>query len=79
MNELSLRLPNNVAFGTDILAVLPGIVKEFGTRVLLISESVLHDARYIDKVSGILRSAGLDVIIYDELSPTSGTSVPAYC
>jgi len=75
MNELSLRLPNNVAFGTDILAVLPGIVKEFGTRVLLISESVPHDARYIDKVSGILRSAGLDVIIYDELSPTSGTSV----
>lgn len=74
MNGLSLRLPNNITFGTEILSDLPETVKEFGSRALLISESVLHDARYIEKVSGILRGADIDVIIYDELSPNSTTS-----
>lgn len=75
MNELSLRLPNNIVLGTDALGDLTKIVKEYGTRALIVSESALHDAHYIDRVSGLLRGEGLDVIIYDELRSSSTTSV----
>lgn len=78
MAELKLRFPHSVAFGADALSRLPQVVREFGTRVLLISESIMHDGRYIDRAVDGLRRAGLDVIVHDEIAPNSNSGAIAY-
>lgn len=74
MQHMTLRLPSSIVFGQDVLAGLGATVSAFGSRVLLISEGVLHDGDHITRTAEILRRAGLDVITYDELNPGTPSS-----
>lgn len=74
MPELKLRFPNSLIFGADVLAHLPHVVREHGTRVLLVSEAIMHDGRYVDRAADAMRRAGIDVIVFDEVTPNSSAA-----
>lgn len=75
MQNFFLRVPSTVAFGQDVLPKLGPIVQEYGKRALVISEGVLHEGHHVDRVVEIIKRAGLETMVYDELSPGSPASV----
>jgi len=66
------RLPL-ILFGTGKLSLLPGIVRTYGTRIILVTGNNLYlNSLVFNKVAGLLRDAGIehfDVIIPGEPSP----------
>lgn len=74
MRSISLRLPSTVVFGKDVLTQTGSLARERGTRALVVTEGVLHEGGHIDRVAEILRRSGLDVMVYDELMPSSASS-----
>jgi len=69
MQNFILRMPSTLAFGQDVLPRLGPAAQEFGKRALVISESVLHEGHHVDRVVDILKRAGMDTMVYDELMP----------
>ncbi|SIQ73617.1 alcohol dehydrogenase [Alkalispirochaeta americana] len=74
MRSISLRLPSTVVFGKDVLTQVGSLARERGTRALVVTEGVLHEGGHIERVAEILRRSGLDVMVYDELMPSSASS-----
>jgi alcohol dehydrogenase len=75
MQTFSLKVPSHVVFGQDVLPQLGRIARQIGTRAIVVSESVLHEGQHIARVNEILKRAGLETMIYDELMPGSPASV----
>ncbi len=75
MQDFLLRVPSTIAFGQDVLPQLATIAGEYGKRVLVISESVLHEGDHVNRVVEMLKRSGLETMLYDELTPGSPTSV----
>ena len=67
MAELNFQIPSKVLFGSDVLNLLGSLVADYGNRTLLISEIILHEGRYIEKVQDTLKKKGLDCIVMDDL------------
>lgn len=74
MQNFLLRVPPFLAFGQDVLPRLGGIAREHGKRALIVSEGVLHEGNHVDRVVEILKRAGLETMVYDELMPGSPAS-----
>lgn len=75
MQTFSLKVPSHVVFGQDVLPQLGRIARQIGTRALIVSESVLHEGQHIARVNEILKRAGLETMVYDELMPGSPASI----
>ena len=74
MQNFLLRVPSTLVFGQDVLAKLGPVALEYGSRALVISEAVLHEGNHIGRVVEILKRAGLETMVYDELMPGSPAS-----
>lgn len=74
MDTFRLSLPHFLTYGTDIIGELPDLVRRFGTRAMVISESVMHEGQHITRVKEILKRNGIEVMVYDELMPGSPSS-----
>lgn len=75
MDNLHLRVPSTIVFGHDVLPQLGPIAREYGGRALIVTEGVLHDGNHITRVNEILKRSSIETMVYDELMPTSRTSV----
>jgi alcohol dehydrogenase len=69
MQNFLLRVPPFLAFGQDVLPRLGAIAREHGKRALIVSEGVLHEGNHVDRVVEILKRAGMETMVYDELMP----------
>ncbi len=74
MAEFEFHVPACLVFGADSINTVGARAGEFGSRALLITESVLYDGGHVEKVRDILRRKSIDCIVYDELSPGSTSS-----
>lgn len=74
MRNFSMRMPSTVVFGQDMLPQLGPLAREHGTRCLLISEGVLHEGKHIERTVEILKRSSMEMMVYDELMPTSTSS-----
>ncbi|MDA3950666.1 MAG: iron-containing alcohol dehydrogenase [Spirochaeta sp.] len=74
MQNFLLRVPPFLAFGQDVLPRLGAIAREHGKRALIVSEGVLHEGNHVDRVVEILKRAGMETMVYDELMPGSPAS-----
>lgn len=75
MQSFVLQVPQTVVFGQDVLPQLGPIARRYGNRAMIVSESVLQDGRYVERVADILKRAGLEIMVYDELMPSTPTIV----
>jgi len=48
-------------------------VKKHGEKVIIITEQKFYDTQYIQKLEKILKTFAMDFIIYDEITPDSGS------
>ncbi len=75
MQSFVLQVPPTVVFGQDVLPQLGTIAHRFGDRAMIVSESVLQEGRYVERVADILKRAGVEIMVYDELMPSTPTIV----
>lgn len=75
MQSFVLQVPQTIVFGQDVLPQLGPIAHRLGNRAMIISESVLQDGRYVERVADILKRAGLEIMVYDELMPSTPTII----
>lgn len=71
MDEFRIEFPETILFGEETLQKLGSVVRSYADRVLLVSESVLHEGKHISHVQDLLIRAGIDVLVFDELMPGS--------
>lgn len=74
MRSFSIRVPSTIVFGQDVLPQLGPLARESGTRGLLITEGVLHEGGHIERTMEILRRSGMEMMVYDELTPNSSST-----
>ena len=74
MESMVVQFPESILFGTDVLQKLGAVVKPYGDRVLLVSESVLHEGKHIGHVQDLMVREGIDVLLFDELMPGSSAA-----
>ncbi len=59
--------PSKILYGEGSLADLETKVESFGSKALLVTDSTMSEVGYADKVASVLKSAGVDYVIYDEV------------
>jgi alcohol dehydrogenase len=75
MQSFVLQVPSTVVFGQDVLPQLGPIAARLGNRAMIVSESVLQEGHYVERVADILKRAGVEVMVYDELMPSTPSVV----
>ncbi|MFP4329539.1 MAG: iron-containing alcohol dehydrogenase [Spirochaetaceae bacterium] len=74
MDNFTIQFPETILFGTDVLQKLGSVVKSYADRVLLVSESVLHEGKHITHAQDLLVREKIDVLLFDELMPGSSAA-----
>lgn len=63
------QLKTNIVFGTDCINQIADYAKEFGDKVILITDgSTYSKLGYISKVKALLEKSGLKLIIYEDVN-----------
>ncbi len=73
MSQFNFSIPTNVSFGVDSVLRIGDYVKKFGDKVLLVTEQIFYETQYIQKMEKILKSFSIECIVYDEVTPDSGS------
>ncbi|NVO18475.1 MAG: iron-containing alcohol dehydrogenase [Bacteroidetes bacterium] len=70
MEKFTYFNPTVLHFGRGVLDALPGTIKQYGNRVLLVygKGSIKHSGLY-DKIAGLLNAAGIEVVEYGGIRP----------
>ncbi|HUX20029.1 MAG TPA: iron-containing alcohol dehydrogenase [Spirochaetia bacterium] len=74
MDELTFHVPTTVHFGLDLLNRVGQVASPYGKRAFLTADSVLNEERVVQSITGFLKRAGVESIIFDELGPNSTTT-----
>ena len=67
MTPFDFHVPTRLVFGSGTLDRLGPLARELGfSRPLLVSDRGLEEAGHVDRALGLLRSAGLEVEVFDD-------------
>ncbi len=70
MDQYSFSIPQNIKYGINSLLSIPDTFKEKSLeRVLIISDRILEELGFVQKVSSILRDANIEVACYLDVEP----------
>ena len=75
MYGLSINLPARLVVGSNVLSAVGRICRSLGHRALIVSESVIREVGHITTLTNVLRDAGIEPIVFDELLPGSTAEV----
>ncbi|MCG8570289.1 MAG: iron-containing alcohol dehydrogenase, partial [Spirochaetes bacterium] len=79
MQVFDLYIPAKLKFGLDVVNRLGNIANEFGTKVMLVTEGILHENNLIARIESILKDKGCEIILFDEVIPNAMSDVVEYC
>lgn len=68
----------NLKFGVDIINRIGNLSSEFGNKVILVTEGILHESGTINRVVEIIKKKGCEVIIFDDVAPNSMSDIVDY-
>ena len=71
--DIALKLDPEIVIGPDTINRIGSICGRFGNRVLIATEQVLHENKYIQRLVDILEESGVETIIFDEI-PAQATA-----
>jgi alcohol dehydrogenase len=74
MTDLVLRVPAKVVYGSDVFHRAADEAARYGHRVLVVTESSLHDYDLPERLRRMLRERGLQAVLFDEIGEVGGTS-----
>lgn len=69
MDELTLHVPTKVYFGLDVLNRVGQVASHYGSRALLIADSVLGDEPVVRSIKNYLEKSGVESIVFDAVGP----------
>ena len=68
-------IPSHLKFGIDVINRLGNIVNEYGDKVLIVTEAILHESGVIKRVVEILQKKGCEAIVFDEVIPNANSKI----
>ncbi len=79
MDSLSFYMPGRLIFGIDSRLRLGTEARNFGTRALLITETVFRSSRLLEEIRSVLTVAGVEAISCAEIGPDSTSRAGEEC
>jgi len=74
MGEFKFQVPGRIVFGIDSSKKLGNEMRGYGNRILLVTETVLHEWDIPTRVREVLEESGKSCIVYDEIENHSTSS-----
>lgn len=78
MVTFDFTIPSHLKFGIDVINRIGNLTKEFGDKVILVTEGILHESGVIKRVVDIIEKKGSQVIIFDEIVPNAKSDLVDY-
>jgi alcohol dehydrogenase len=76
MKDFSFKIPQNIEFGMGSLSKLPALLKENGSKhVLLISDHGLESIGVVGKIEKIINDGGIECTSYLEVKPNPTVAI----
>ncbi|GHU13568.1 hypothetical protein FACS1894161_3660 [Spirochaetia bacterium] len=67
MFDMTFRLDPEIICGVDTINRAGAVCAETGNRAFVVTEKALHENKTIDRLIDILKDAGVEAIVYDEV------------
>lgn len=67
MAEVVFQIPGKILFGIDSSKKLGNEMNRFGDRILMVTETVLHEWKIPNQVREVLEESGRNCIVFDEI------------
>ena len=74
MADLLLDIPQKILFGLDTVNRLAAYVDSYGTRFLIVTESILYEQKIIERIQELLGRKSKESIVFDEVVPNATSS-----
>jgi len=71
-------IPSHLKFGLDVVNRVGNIANEYGKKVMLVTEGILHENKLISRVETLLKDKGCDVFVFEDVVPNATSEVVAY-
>jgi alcohol dehydrogenase class IV len=69
LKAYNFRVPRNILFGINTVSKVGERIKELGgSKVMVVTDKMLHKTGAIEKIEGSLRTLGMEVVLYDEVT-----------
>lgn len=78
MVNFDFSVPAHLKFGVDVVNRIGNLASEFGDKIILVTEGILHESDTINRVVEIIRKKGCQVIIFDEIVPNAVSDTVDY-
>jgi len=78
LTTFDLNLPAKLKFGVDVVNRIGNLSAEFGQKVILVTEGILHESGTINRIVEIIERKGCQVIIFDEVVPNAASDLVDY-
>jgi len=76
--NFDFSVPAHLKFGVDVVNRIGNLASEFGDKIILVTEGILHESDTINRVVEIIRKKGCQVIIFDEIVPNAVSDTVDY-
>jgi alcohol dehydrogenase len=71
MTDLYFNIPSQIVFGADSIMRIGGFLSNSEKRVMIVTESILHEKKIIEKLEELLSQQKINFIVFDEVIPNS--------
>lgn len=78
MQVFDLFIPSHLKFGLDVVNRVGNVASEFGKKVMVVTEGILHENKTISRIEGLLKDKGCEVFIFEDVIPNATSEVASY-
>ncbi len=78
MQVFDLFIPSHLKFGLDVVNRIGNVASEYGNKVMLVTEGILHESKTISRIEGLLKDKGCEVFIFEDVIPNATSEVASY-
>ncbi|MCK4796657.1 MAG: iron-containing alcohol dehydrogenase [Spirochaetes bacterium] len=71
-------VPAHLKFGVDVVNRVGNIASEYGNKVFLVTEGILHESGTIKRIIEIIEKKDCQVIVFDEVTPNAMSDIVDY-
>lgn len=74
MSDIILSYPGRILFGPDVVNRIGQVAALYGSRALLVTESVITAGEILERIQQALSRRSISAIVYDEVKPDQSTA-----
>jgi alcohol dehydrogenase len=74
MSDIILSYPGRILYGPDTINRIGQVAARYGSRALVVTESVFVNGDYLDRIQQALSRRSISAIVYNEVKPDQSTA-----